>query len=150
MSRGIQDQTPQDDFDPSNLLELAQMASLFGAEMRNIETNYTEKPSTGSGVEFDVRNLIHQEKLSINQNNPQFSHSPVIQTENFLTPNKGATIPGFQPPVRPNPSVNVDRVEMVNLQEDLKAIKEILNRINNNLSKISGMAGKIFSNLNLK
>jgi uncharacterized protein YacL len=133
------DQEEQD-----NLRALAQMMGLFGAELKNIDTKYTEKPSTGSGAEFDATEVIRREKskngLTINNQIPtSVSHPQTVvaplQTERKITSSKqqlSSTISESDPKV----------VEL------LTSIKEVLFKIDNNLSKISGMAGKIFSNLN--
>jgi len=127
-----------------NLRALAQMMGLFGAELKNIDTKYTEKPSTGSGAEFDATEVIRREKskngLTINNQIPtSVSHPQTVvaplQTERKITSSKqqlSSTISESDPKV----------VEL------LTSIKEVLFKIDNNLSKISGMAGKIFSNLN--
>lgn len=133
------DQEEQD-----NLRALAQMMGLFGAELKNIDTKYTEKPSTGSGAEFDATEVIRREKskngLTINNQTPTSISRPQavvapLQAERKITPSKqqlSSTISESDPKV----------VEL------LTSIKEVLFKIDNNLSKISGMAGKIFSNLN--
>ena len=120
------------------------MMGLFGAELKNIDTKYTEKPSTGSGAEFDATEVIRREKskngLTINNQIPtSVSHPQTVvaplQTERKITSSKqqlSSTISESDPKV----------VEL------LTSIKEVLFKIDNNLSKISGMAGKIFSNLN--
>lgn len=133
------DQEEQD-----NLRALAQMMGLFGAELKNIDTKYTEKPSTGSGAEFDATEVIRREKskngLTINNQTPtSVSHSQAVvaplQTERKITPSKQQL----------SSAISESDPKIVEL---LTSIKEVLFKIDNNLSKISGMTGKIFSNLN--
>lgn len=136
------DQEEQD-----NLRALAQMMGLFGAELKNIDTKYTEKPSTGSGAEFDATEIIRREKtkngttsLTINNQTPNSASLPqtvVVPSsqERKITPTKQQL----------NSTTLENDPKVVEL---LTSIKEVLFKIDNNLSKISGMAGKIFSNLN--
>lgn len=119
-----------------NIQALAAMASVFGNEFKDLDIKYTDKPSTGSGVEFNLKDLIQREAQSKNG-------------ISITKPNIKIQTPINNLPAAPMSTVKENStIHNESLIQELQGVKQILLKIDNNLSKISGMAGKIFSNIN--
>ena len=130
--------------EPEDLHALAAMASLFGAEMKNIDSKFIEKPHHG-GLEFDPRELVNSARLKNISTDPSkelrqtsFSNTKQLKTNSSVMP------------VITDEKLFSNTSDSKLLLEEVQKVKEILYKIDNNLSKISGMAGKIFSNLNTR
>ena len=130
--------------EPEDLHALAAMASLFGAEMKNIDSKFIEKPHHG-GLEFDPRELVNSARLK----NTGADHPKDLRQTSFSNTKQLKTSTSVVP-VLTAEKLFSDTSDSKLLLEEMQKVKEILYKIDNNLSKISGMAGKIFSNLNTR
>lgn len=116
-------------------LEAALLAKMVSSNLTEID-NYATERSNVPASRINMNEFIGAIKAPINSP-PQMTHGEGNQNNI----QQQAPLFNHQPPV--NSSVNLSD----ELREDIKSIRCNMEKINNNLTKISGMFGKVFHNM---
>lgn len=123
-------------------LEAAMLAKMVGSELTKVDGLTVEKGSNPAN-KIDINRFIAPIRGNHNpsdQANMGYIPEAIVQRmvpDNTPSLTVGAVVPSISP---------VQNIESIS-NEDIKIIKGQLERINSNLTKLTGMFGKIFCNI---
>jgi hypothetical protein len=141
----------------TDVIEAALLAKMVGTELNKVDKSFMDRPNIPAN-KININQFISQSNLtspSKRKISPAYLSEAEVQN---LVPEPVSQLPNLitEPaPVQPLANINPIQQKVLvnndyNIVEDIQEIKSVLIKINNNLQKISGMAGKLFCGLNNK
>jgi hypothetical protein len=144
--------------------EAAMLAAMTGGHLNSVDKMMVERAGNQSANRIDIQSFIgtykHGDQPRVNRYDPAnqgYVAEEIIQqlvpdTAIFSKPDNISieVTPAIHRNSSPQPPPVVANEEFSKVAEDIASIKSLMERINGNLTKISGMMGKVFCNLNEK